>query len=162
MPHSCEDCQGVVLPPLQWIYKLIESVHVWYIDDTLHPGLGTAGHHGRVSFHIVYTLQTDSGFPLLCWEAFAFVFNLILCHSHSILHEDCPHRGIGFLHTCSQGCCCLIASASCTQVTTLVSVSSESNCNFSASEVSRIPTTILQSRIISLYRFPYPQYSASP
>ena len=43
----------------------------------------------------------------------------------------------------------------------LVSVSSESSCNFSASEESRIPTTIL-SRIISSCRFPYPQYSASP
>ena len=85
MPHPREDCQGVLRSPLQWIYKLTESVHIRHIYDTLHPRQGTAGNHERVTCHIGYTLQTEVGSLPLFWEALVLVFDLFLCHSHSFL-----------------------------------------------------------------------------
>ena len=58
---------------------------VWHIDDTLHPGRALLAIMRGWLSHISYTLQTESGSPLLYWEAFVFDLDLFLCHSHSFL-----------------------------------------------------------------------------
>ena len=61
---------------------------------------------------------------------------------------------------CNNGCCCFMASDWRTWAMALLRVSSESSCIFSNRALFHILTT-MRSCIISSYKLPYPQCSAS-